>query len=94
MKITQKDVEHVALLSRLKLSEEDKDKYTQSLNAILEYMEILNRVDTSSIEPTAHVLPLKNVFREDEAGETLEKELVLANAPDRENGCFRVPRII
>ncbi len=94
MKITQKDVEHVALLSRLKLSEDDKDKYTQSLNAILEYMEILNRVDTSGIEPTAHVLPLKNVFREDEVKETLEKELVLSNAPDEENGCFRVPRII
>ena len=94
MKITVKDVEHVALLSRLELSEQDKENYTRSLNAILEYMEILNRVDTSAVEPTAHVLPLRNVFREDELKPCLDKKLALSNAPDKENGCFKVPRIV
>lgn len=94
MKITPKDVEHVALLSRLELSEPDKANYTETLNAILDYMEVLNRVDTANVQPTAHVLPLKNVFREDKLHPTLEKELVLANAPEEEDGCFKVPRII
>lgn len=94
MKITVQDVEHVAVLARLALSEEDKKKYTESLNSILGYMEMLNRVDTSGVEPTAHVLPLQNVFREDKQEPGLPKELVLANAPEEENGCFKVPRII
>lgn len=94
MKLTKKDVEHVALLSRLELSEEDKEKYAQSLDAILGYMEILNKVDTSEVEPTAHVLPLKNVVREDKLQECLPKEMALANAPEEEDGCFKVPRIV
>lgn len=94
MKISVKNVEHVALLSRLELTDEEKEKYARSLNDILDYMEILNRLDTSNIEPTAHVLPLKNVFREDELKKCLPKELVLANAPEREDGCFKVPRIV
>ncbi len=94
MKISVKDVEHVALLSRLELSEEDKTKYTKSLNDILDYMELLNKIDTSEVEPTAHVLPLKNVFREDKLKECLPKEKTLANAPEAENGCFKVPKIM
>jgi aspartyl-tRNA(Asn)/glutamyl-tRNA(Gln) amidotransferase subunit C len=94
MKITVKDVEHVAVLARLELSEEDKDKYTKSLNDILEYMDMLNSANTSDVEPTAHVLPLKNVFREDRLHKCLEKELTLSNAPEEENGCFKVPRIV
>jgi len=94
LKITVTDVEHVALLSRLELSGPDKENYTRSLNAILEYMELLNRVDTSDVEPTAHVLPLKNVYREDEPKPCIDKIIALSNAPDQEKGCFRVPRII
>lgn len=94
MRITANDVEHVAKLSRLYLSEEEKENYTQTLNSILEYMEILNRVDTCEVEPTAHVLPLKNVFREDKLHKCLDRELALANAPEEEDGCFKVPRII
>lgn len=94
MKITLKEVEHVASLSRLELSPEEKKQYTETLNAILEYMEMLNRVDTSEVQPTTHVLPLKNVFREDELQDSMPKDLVLANAPVKENGCFKVPRII
>jgi aspartyl-tRNA(Asn)/glutamyl-tRNA(Gln) amidotransferase subunit C len=94
VKISKKDVEHVAVLSRLHLSENEKENYTETLNSILEYMEILNRVDTSDVEPTAHVLPLRNIFREDKPHESLDREMALANAPDQEDGCFKVPRIV
>lgn len=94
MKITAQDVEHVAKLSRLYLSEEEKENYTHTLNSILDYMEVLNRLDTEGVEPTAHVFPLKNVFREDSLQESLDREAALANAPDKEDGCFKVPRIV
>ncbi|PKM90676.1 MAG: Asp-tRNA(Asn)/Glu-tRNA(Gln) amidotransferase GatCAB subunit C [Firmicutes bacterium HGW-Firmicutes-12] len=94
MKISKQDVEHVAVLSRLELSENEKENYTETLNSILEYMELLNRVDTSDVEPTAHVLPLINIFREDKPHEPLDRKMALANAPDEEDGCFKVPRIV
>lgn len=88
------DVEHVALLSRLELTDEEKEEQLVQLNKILEAMEVLNKVDTSNVEPLTHVLPLKNVLREDEYRDTLPKEKVLQNAPDQEEGMFKVPRII
>jgi aspartyl-tRNA(Asn)/glutamyl-tRNA(Gln) amidotransferase subunit C len=94
MKITKKDVEHVAMLARLYLDEEEKAKYTRQLNSILDYMEKLNQLDTEKVEPTSHVLPIKNVFRKDRVEESLANEEVLANAPDKENGYFKVPKII
>ncbi len=92
--LTKKQVEHVALLARLELSEAEKEKYATQLNAILEYAEALNKLDTDNVSPTAHVLPLKNVFREDQVCVHLANEKTLANAPDREENCFRVPRIL
>ncbi len=94
MKITRKDVEHVALLSRLELNESEVAKFTGQLNAILDYIEVLNKVDTTGIEPTAHVLPLKNVMRVDEVKPSLPRELALANAPEQEDGYFKVPKVI
>lgn len=94
MKISEKDVEHVALLSRLELTDDDKKDYTKSLNAILDYMDMLNKLDTSEVEPTAHVLPLKNVFREDKLEAGLDKKQALSNAPQEETGTFKVPRIV
>lgn len=94
MKITHKDVENVALLSRLEIAETDMDKFTQQLNAILEYVEVLNKVDTTNVEPTAHVLPLRNVMRQDVVHESLAREQALANAPEAEDGYFKVPKII
>lgn len=94
MKITKKDVEHVAMLARLHLDEEEKAKYTEQLNSILDYMEKLNQLDTEKVEPTSHVLPIKNVFRKDRVEKSLANEEVLANAPDKEDGYFKVPRII
>lgn len=94
MKITKGDVEHVAELARLVFSEEEKQSFTEQLNKILFYMEQLGELDTAGIQPTAHVLPLHNVFREDRVRESLTNEQVLTNAPDKEDGFFKVPKII
>lgn len=92
--LTKKQVEHVALLARLELSDEEKEKYAIQLNAVLEYAEALNKLDTENVPPTAHVLPLKNVFREDRICEHLPNEKAAANAPAKEGNYFRVPRIL
>jgi len=92
--ITKKEVDHVALLSRLELTEEEKGIYTKQLDAILEYFRSLQRLDTENVPPTAHVLPLQNVFREDWVGQHMSREEALANCPDREGSYFRVPKIV
>lgn len=92
--ITKKDVEYVAQLARLEFSEEEKAEFTKTLGDILEYAKKLNDVDTGSVQPTAHILPLNNVFREDCLEPSLDRDRVLENAPDKYNGCFRVPRVI
>ncbi|MDW7650134.1 MAG: Asp-tRNA(Asn)/Glu-tRNA(Gln) amidotransferase subunit GatC [Bacillota bacterium] len=94
MKITRDEVAHVARLARLEMAEAEMDEFTGTLNAILEYAGKLNRIDTKDILPTAHVLPLKNVFREDKTRPCLPREEALANAPEEEDGMFRVPRVI
>lgn len=94
MQITRKDVEQVALLSRLEIAEADAERFTGQLNAILEYIAVLNKVDTEGVEPTAHVMPLKNVMRPDAVHSSLERELALFNAPEQEDGYFKVPKII
>lgn len=94
MKITAQDVENVAFLSRLAMSGEEIEKYRGSLNLILEYLELLKPLDTKEVEPTTHVLSLKNVFREDKLEPSLDKKLVLSNAPEEEDGFFKVPRIL
>jgi aspartyl-tRNA(Asn)/glutamyl-tRNA(Gln) amidotransferase subunit C len=94
LSITIKDVEHVANLARLELSEEEKNKFTEQLNAILKYVEQLNQLDTEHVEPTSHVMPLYNVMREDEARPSWPLEQVLLNAPDEEDGQFKVPAVL
>ena len=94
MKLNRKDVEHVALLSRLELSEKELDKFTGQLDAILEYIDVLNQVDTSAVEPMAHVLEIRNVMRADQVQPSLPREAALQNAPDAEDGFFKVPKIV
>jgi aspartyl-tRNA(Asn)/glutamyl-tRNA(Gln) amidotransferase subunit C len=94
MKITLKEVEHVARLARLELTAEEKERMRAQLDSILSYIDKLNELDTSAVEPTSHVLPMTNVFREDEVAPSLAQEAVLANAPDRQDLFFRVPRIL
>lgn len=94
MQVSEKDIEQLAFLNRLDLTAEDKAAYTKSLNTILDYLAMLKKVDTGAVEPAAHVLPVKNVFREDKLQQSLDIEQVLANAPEVEEGAFVVPRIV
>ena len=94
VKITLAEVEHVARLARLALDADEKERMRSQLDAILGYIEQLRRVDTEGVEPTAHVLPLVNVLREDEVRPSYPVNAMLANAPDAQDGQFRVPRIL
>lgn len=94
MGITREEVEHVAFLARLGLSEEEKATLREQLSSILEHMRSLNELDTSQIPPTAQVIPLRNVMRADEPRPSLPTDQVLANAPDREGDFFRVPPVL
>jgi len=92
--IERKDVEHVARLARLALTDDEIERMREQLNGILSYIEKLNELDTDGIEPTSHAVPMLNVMREDEPGPCLPRDEALANAPDRSGEFFRVPRII
>lgn len=94
MSVTIKDVKHVAALARLSFSEEETRKLTGELNTILEYMEKLNEVDTSNVEPLSHVITYGNVFREDVRVPGLTQEAALGNAPSRTEKFFKVPKVI
>jgi aspartyl-tRNA(Asn)/glutamyl-tRNA(Gln) amidotransferase subunit C len=92
--ISLQQVEHVAQLARLALQPEEKQRFTEQLNAILTYMEQLNDVPTAGVEPTAHVVDLANVWRADTVCKTLAVEDALANAPETAQHFFVVPRIV
>ena len=91
--ITIKDVEHVAKLARLELTEEEKEKFSKQLGDVLMYVEQMNEVDTSNVEPLSHVVDFCNVTREDVPNQEISKEALMSNAPDEENGFFKVPKI-
>ena len=92
--ITQDQVRHVAKLSRLKLNERQVQQFTSQLANILSYVEKLNELDTSNVEPTAHAVPIKNILRDDVFVEGIGIEKVLQNAPDRDGPFFKVPRVL
>ncbi|MFE6078518.1 MULTISPECIES: Asp-tRNA(Asn)/Glu-tRNA(Gln) amidotransferase subunit GatC [Paenibacillus] len=94
MSISNNDVQHVAKLARLNLTAEEEQTLTGQLNAILKYAEKLNELDTENIEPTTHVLHVSNVMREDETKESLSIEQVMRNAPEEEEGQFKVPAVM
>lgn len=94
MKITKKEVEHVANLARLELSEQESSRLTDQLSSILTYVEKLSELDTKGVEPTAHVLDIRNVMREDIAAPSLTQERALSNAPEKAAGHYKVPKII
>ncbi len=89
-----KEVEHVALLARLILSEQEKETFAVQLGAILEYADKLNELNTADVDPLDHILPVYNVFREDKAEAGTCREDMLANAPLVEDGQYKVPKII
>lgn len=88
------EVEKIAALSRLSFSEEEKKEYQHHLEAIILTAKKLEELYTSSVLPTAHIQGISNVLREDIAGESMDNSLLTANAPERENGCFIVPRVV
>lgn len=91
--ITREEVYHIASLARLELSEAEVEEYRQQLSAVLEYFARLQAVDTEGIPPTASVLPSRSVLRPDEPRPGLSREALLTNAPDVEDGQFRVPPV-
>ena len=91
--ITIKDVEHVAKLARLELTEEEKELYTKQLGDVLKYVDQMNEVDTSDVKPMSHAIDFVNVMREDKVVYEHTKEELMANAPFEEDGFFRVPKI-
>jgi len=94
MKITREQVEHVARLARLELTDAEKELFTGQLDGILAYVDKLNELDTTGIVPTAHAVPMENAFREDVETPSIGVERALANAPDRSESFFRVPKVI
>ena len=94
MKITHEQVRYVADLARLDLDEAAVEKFAGQIDEILLYIDKLNEVDTEGVEPTSHAIFLSNAFREDALREPLDTDRALANAPEQENGCFVVPKII
>ena len=94
MKVSEKDIQTVASLSRLKIREDESAQVRGQLDKFLTYVENLQSIDTEKIEPTTYALPMKNVFRNDEVRPSLDRELALSNAPLKEDGYFKVPRVL
>ena len=94
MSISKKDVEHVAKLARLGLSEEEKKLFTEQLSTILDFADNLKKLDTKDVPPTSHAIPMKNVLREDKVAPCKNVDDILANAPEEEEHMFKVPRIL
>ena len=94
MRLSREEVEHVALLSRLKLSGDEIERFTGQLNTILGHFEALRQADTGDIPSTTHVVPMTNVVREDRTRPSLKPDDALANAPERRDNLFKVPRVV
>jgi aspartyl-tRNA(Asn)/glutamyl-tRNA(Gln) amidotransferase subunit C len=94
MKITKDEVLYVADLARLDLDDASIDKFAGQIGDVLEYVDKLNEVDTEGLQPTSHAISLTNAFREDEQRPPLDREQALANAPEKEDGNFVVPKVV
>jgi aspartyl-tRNA(Asn)/glutamyl-tRNA(Gln) amidotransferase subunit C len=94
MSIDRKAVDHVARLARLDLSKSERERMSLELTLILEHAEKIQSLDLDKVEPTAHAVPNRNVMRPDDVRPSLSQEEALANAPEAEDGRFKVPRII
>lgn len=93
-KISDETIEYVGILAKLELSPEEKEAAKADMEKMLDYIDTLNELDTSGIEPMSHVFPVHNVFREDVVTNGDEMEKTLANAPERRKDCFEVPKTI
>ena len=93
-KISDETIEYVGILAKLELSSEEKEAAKADMEKMLDYIDTLNELDTSGIEPMSHVFPVNNVFREEVVTNGDEMEKTLANAPERRKDCFEVPKTI
>lgn len=93
-KLSKEEVKHVANLARLAITEEEAEKFAAQLAAITDFAEQLNELDTTNVEPTTHVLPLVNVLREDVAVKGLDREVMMKNVKEQQDGLVKVPPII
>ena len=94
MRLTNSEVEHIALLSRLELSDAERERAASELSQIIGYFEALGELDTENVAPTMHALPIENVLRADEVRAGLSREAALQNAPESADGMFQVPRVV
>lgn len=94
LKVSGDEVEKIAVLSKLYIGEDEKDEFAKNLEAVLMHAEKLNELDTKDVAPTAHILPVKNVFRQDEIIKSMDADILTANAPERDGGCFIVPKVL
>ena len=94
MSLTREEVERVSLLARLRLTPGELDRMTSQLGKILDYVHQLSELSTEDVEPMAHAIDLANVFAEDQPHDSLDRERALANAPKRDDECYRVPAVL
>ncbi len=94
MSLSREEVEKVSLLARLQLTPDELDRMTTQLGQILGYVDQLSELDTDRVEPMAHAIDVANVFAEDQPHTSLDREQALANAPKRDEACFRVPAVL
>jgi len=94
MKLSKKEVEHIAQLARLGITEKEKEKYAEQLSAILDYVEQLNKIDTKNVEPIAHITGVENVMRQDEIKNKPDRDNLLKNTPAQEKGFIKVKSIL
>ena len=93
-KISDETIEYVGILAKLELSPEEKEDAKEDMARMLDYIDKLNELDTEGIEPMSHVFPVNNVFREDVVENGDDRENILANAPEKRDGAFVVPRTV
>lgn len=94
MNISVEDIKHLTRLSKLHFNQVEAGYYVQDLKRIIEYVEKLNEIDLEGITPTAHILPISNVLREDEVRQSMPVSEILKNAPDAQEDCFHVPQVV
>lgn len=92
--ISDETIEYVGILAKLELSDEEKEQAKQDMGKMLDYIDMLNELDTEGVEPMSHVFPVNNVFREDIVTNEDESELTLKNAPEKKDGAFQVPKTV
>ena len=90
--ISDETMEYVGILAKLSLSEEEKEAAKTDMANMLDYIDMLNELDTDGVEPMSHVFPVNNVFREDVVTNENQREAMLSNAPEQKDGCYKVPR--